>query len=97
MVAGHAPPPTNTAGVHWLQDTNVTSQLGNTVTEITRVSARELTGVRNAPVGLTAVELFQVVRWLDGANFPKWTPPVQVIVDGKSILHRGTNQPPAKR
>jgi hypothetical protein len=93
MVAGHAPPSTNSVGTLWLKDTNVTSQLGNTITEITRVSPRELAGTRSASVGLTAIELFQIVRWLDGANFPKWTPPEQMIVDGKLVRRPGATPP----
>ncbi len=75
MVAGYAPPLTNRVILSWLQDTNVTGNLGNSVTEVTRTSPRELDAVRTSAVGLTAFEILQFARWVGGERFPHWTPP----------------------
>lgn len=95
MVAGHAPPPTNTPAVRWLQDTNVTRHLGNAVTEITRTGPRELTLVRRAAVGLTAFEIHWVTRWLDGRRFPLLSPPVRWLGAPKPATPGRTNAPAA--
>lgn len=79
MVAGYAPPATNSPARLWLQDTNVTRHLGNTVTEITRSGPQQLTLVRRSAVGLTAFELHALARWLDGRRFPLFTPPVRLL------------------
>jgi hypothetical protein len=79
MVAGHAPPPTNTPAVLWLQATNVVRHLGNAVTEVTRTGPRELTLVRRSALGLTAFEIHWVTRWLDGRRFPLLSPPVRIL------------------
>jgi hypothetical protein len=44
------------------------SLAGNTVTEITRVAPNELSFVRKAPVGFTAVELDLLADWICEAN-----------------------------
>jgi hypothetical protein len=44
--------------------------LGNSVTEITQTAPNELTFMRKAPGGLTAVELFALASWLEAPNFP---------------------------
>ena len=95
MVAGHAPPPTNTPAVRWLQDTNVTRHLGNAVTEITRTGPRELTLVRRSAIGLTAFEIHWVTRWLDGRRFPLLSPPVRLLGAPKPAPAGSTNAPPA--
>ena len=41
---------------------------GNTVTEITRTAPNELTLVRNAPLGLTGIEMFLLADWLSAAG-----------------------------
>ena len=48
----------------------ITPKLGNTVTEITQTGPAEMTLTRQAPGGLTAVELFALANWLDANNFP---------------------------
>ncbi len=94
MVAGYAPPPTNTPAVRWLQDTNVTRHLGNAVTEITRTGPRELALVRRSAIGLTAFEIHQVARWLDGRRFPLLSPPVRILGASKpAAAAGGTNAP----
>jgi len=47
---------------------NLTGLVGNSVTEITRVTPNELAIERNAPIGFTAVELVLLADWLCGAN-----------------------------
>lgn len=95
MVAGHAPPPTNTPAIRWLQDTNVTRHLGNAVTEITRTGPRELALVRRSAVGLTAFEIHWVTRWLDGRRFPLLSPPVRLLGVPKPPEAGSTNAPGA--
>ena len=75
MLARHQPPATNSVVVRWLQSTNVTVHLGNCVTEISQVSPREWRAVRTSAVGLTAFELHRLLRWIDGEQFPRRTPP----------------------
>jgi hypothetical protein len=75
MLAGLKPPKVEAPAYRWLQDTNALRHLGNTVTEITRVSPRELSLVRTSAAGFTAWELTQLARWLEGDQFPHWTPP----------------------
>lgn len=84
MVAGHAPPPTNSPARRWLQDTNVTRHLGNAVTEMTLTSPQELTLVRRSAVGLTAFELHALARWLEGRRFPLFSPPVRLLRPAKA-------------
>lgn len=88
MILGLTPPPTNTAALLWLQDTNVTRHFGNAVTEITRTGPRELAVVRNSALGLTAFELRWVAAWLSGERFPRLSPP-------DSILKRRAERPAA--
>ncbi len=59
----------SSAGLPWL--TAIEGMLGNTATEVTRVSAREWKVVRNSDVGFSAVELIGLVRWLESADFPR--------------------------
>lgn len=70
MLAGYQPPPTNHTGEAWLSDTNVIMRLGNTATEITLTSPRELTAARSSAAGLTGGELVMFMRWLDDPIFP---------------------------
>jgi hypothetical protein len=70
MVAGYESPATNSLSYQWLNDTNIASQLGNTVTEVTRVSPTELRVLRSSSAGLTGLELFRLVQWLDDPAFP---------------------------
>ncbi len=94
IVAGYAPPLTNQVVLAWLQDTNVTRNLGNSVTEVTLASPRELGAVRTSAVGFTACEILHFAQWVGGARFPHWTPPQPAIA-----VHRSgprTNAPPAR-
>jgi hypothetical protein len=69
VIAGDPQLSTNTAGLNWLLQ--VEPHLGNTTTEITLVSPREWSLVRRSHVGLSAVELVTLVRWLESVDFPK--------------------------
>lgn len=93
MVAGHAPPPTNTPAARWLQDPGVARHLGNAVTEVTRTGPRELTLVRRSAIGLTAFEIHWVARWLDGRRFPLLSPPVRVLGTPRPTAANSTNAP----
>ena len=44
--------------------------LGSTVTEITQTAPNELTFLRQAPGGLTAIEFIALAHWLEAPNFP---------------------------
>ncbi|MBM3880176.1 MAG: hypothetical protein FJ387_10735 [Verrucomicrobia bacterium] len=79
MLAGYLPPPTNSASVRWLTDTNTTRYLGNAVTELTVLSPRELALTRTAAIGLTGYELMRLTRWLDDPAFPATSPPRKVF------------------
>ena len=56
------------AAAKWLK--RVGPALGNTVTEVTQTAPDELTFVRQAPGGLTAIELTALANWLEATNFP---------------------------
>ncbi len=56
------------AAAKWVQ--KIGPALGPTTTEISATGPSELTGVRAAPAGLTAVELFALANWLEATNFP---------------------------
>jgi hypothetical protein len=60
--------PPSVRGRQWL--TAVATNLGETVTEVTLTSPRELTLVRKSHLGLTGVELMALVRWLENPAFP---------------------------
>jgi len=47
---------------------------GESITEITLTSSRELTLVRRSPVGLTALEFIGLSWWLESPSFPRLSP-----------------------
>jgi hypothetical protein len=61
-------PPKPIRGRKWLEA--VASRLGNTVTEITVHSPRELRLQRTSHIGLTGLELLLLTEWLDSPQFP---------------------------
>ncbi len=71
------------AGFLWLTDTNVSRRLGNTVTEVTWTSPRELSVVRSGSVGLTGFELMSLARWLDNPAFPGYRAPQRIAKPAK--------------
>ena len=84
---------TNALDQRWL--TAVGATLGNTITEVTLTSPKELTLVRKSDCGFTGFELTTLARWLISPGFP-WTfepPPL--------LRHRPpgskTNAPPAAK
>ena len=62
---------TNSVAYKWLDA--IEPRLGNTVTEASFVSPRELDVQRTAPVGLNGLELLTLAHWVDGTNFRTWT------------------------
>ncbi len=48
--------------------------LGETVTEVTRTGPSHLSLSRQSQVGFNALELTQVLRWLENPGFPGWKP-----------------------
>ena len=68
MSSGRLPPQPTAVGIKWLQA--VSPGLGNCSTEITLTAPNELTLVRSAPIGLTALELTALEYWLDAPGFP---------------------------
>jgi hypothetical protein len=58
----------NEAANQWLD--YVGPLLGNSVTEVTRTGPSELSFMRTAPAGLTAIELMALASWLEAPNFP---------------------------
>ncbi|MDB6022708.1 MAG: hypothetical protein JWQ04_2565 [Pedosphaera sp.] len=61
-------PPAEAAGFKWLQAAK--SKLGNCFTEVTLTAPDELTLVRNAPIGLTGLEMTALEYWVDSPEFP---------------------------
>lgn len=59
---------TNCASVRWFNA--VTTNLGNTITEVTVADSNRLALVRKAPIGLTGFELLCLANWLESPAFP---------------------------
>jgi hypothetical protein len=68
MVTGHKQLEAQSAARKWLVAVGPT--LGNTVTEVTQTAPNQLTFMRRAPGGLTAIELTALANWLEATNFP---------------------------
>ena len=90
--------PTST-GQQWLAA--VSTNLGNSVTEIAVTSPNEMRLVRNSHLNLTGLEIVQLTYWLESTNFPfggyKFfpdleRPPRKVI--SKPVLKPPTNSVP---
>jgi len=60
--------PTNAPSLAWVDQAG--PKLGNTVTEITQASPRELKLVRKSQVGFTGFELATLLRWIESPAFP---------------------------
>ena len=60
---------TNSGAFKWLDA--IEPRLGNTVTEVTLISPRELHFQRTSHMGLNGLELLGVAAWIEGTNFPK--------------------------
>lgn len=68
MIFNVQSPGENSAALRWLDA--IEAKLGNSVTEISVVSPRELKFVRNSQIGLNGLELLALAYWLQSANFP---------------------------
>jgi len=68
MVTRHRQLDAQSAAGKWLAAVGPT--LGNSVTEVTQTAPNQLTFVRKASGGLTAVELTALANWLETPNFP---------------------------
>lgn len=79
LAAMLSPTPTFTgaAAMQWLR--SAAPKLGNTITEITAVSPTELKAVRRSDLGLTAIELTWLARWLDNPAFPALSYPTNAM------------------
>lgn len=60
--------PTNAVSQRWQEE--VTTHLGDTVTELRASSPTQMTLVRKSTIGLTAFELVTLSRWIDSTSFP---------------------------
>lgn len=81
------------AANQWLRA--VSPKLGNTITEVTAVSPTELKAVRRSDLGLTAIELTWLARWLDNPAFPALAYPTNAM-PGMPTLPGGTPKPSGK-
>ena len=68
MVTQHRQLDAQSAAGKWLDRVGPT--LGNNVTEVMQTAPNELSFMRKAPGGLTAVELTALANWLEATNFP---------------------------
>ena len=58
----------NSAAAKWVN--RISPLLGPTTTEISLTGPTELSGIRTAPSGMTAAELYALANWLEATNFP---------------------------
>jgi hypothetical protein len=63
-----SPMSTNSSPSKWLDA--IQPRLGNTVTEVSVASPRELRVVRTSHLGLNGLEILSLADWLEGTNFP---------------------------
>ncbi len=68
MAKGKPLPPANSPGIKWISAAR--HRLGKCATEVTLTGPDELTLVRNAPIGLSAMEMTQMEYWVDAPGFP---------------------------
>lgn len=69
--------PAAAAANGWLR--SISPKLGNTITEVTALSPTELRAVRRSDLGLTAIELTLLARWLDNPAFPAFAYPTNAM------------------
>jgi len=75
MRSGFLAPPPQGAINGWITRTNIQALLGNTATKILRVDPQTFRLIRSSATGLSAWELLLLCNWIDGKQFPCWTPP----------------------
>ena len=68
LLTGHKQLEAQSAADKWLN--RIGPALGNTVTEIMQTAPTEWSFKRDAPGGLTALELIALANWLEAPNFP---------------------------
>lgn len=67
-------PTTNHTAFRWTRD--IEPFLGNSITEVSLASPKELSFVRNSHIGFTGFELMMFTRWVESAGFPlRYVPP----------------------
>lgn len=69
--------PAAAAAHSWLRA--VSPKLANTITEVTAASPTDLRAVRRSDLGLTAIELALLARWLDNPAFPAFAYPTNAM------------------
>lgn len=77
MLSANPSFPGAAAANQWLRA--VSPKLANTITEVTATSPTELRAVRRSDLGLTAIELTWLARWLDNPAFPALAYPTNVM------------------
>jgi hypothetical protein len=65
---------TNSIGYRWTRA--IEPLLGNSITEVTLSSPKELSFVRKSELGFTGFELMMLTRWIESPGFPvRYEPP----------------------
>ena len=64
-----SPMSTNSSASKWLDA--IEPKLGNTITEVTMTSPRQLDLVRTSHLGCNGLELLTLANWMEGTNFPR--------------------------
>jgi len=86
---------TNAPSVQWVDQAG--TRLGNTVTEITAASPRELKLVRKSHIGLTGFEVATLLRWIDSSAFPLgYKPPLTLREAREQKMGRPAAEPATK-
>jgi len=93
MLSANPSFPGAAAANQWLRA--VSPKLGNTITEVTAASPTELKAVRRSDLGLTAIELAVLTRWLDNPAFPALAYPTNTM-PGLPTMPGGAPKPPGK-
>ena len=93
MLAATPSFPATGAAHGWLR--SVSPKLVNTITEATAVSPTELHAVRRSDLGLTAIELTLLARWLDNPAFPAFAYPTNML-PGLPAMPGGAPKLPGK-
>jgi hypothetical protein len=77
IVNNRRPFDTNVVAQRWIN--SLGPSLGNTITEATMVSAKDIAIIRKSYVGLTAFELVTLARWINSKGFPFEYEPAPMI------------------
>ena len=98
VISGSVPAGSEAPTQKWLDA--VAPKLGNCGTAVTMTSPKELTIVRNSPIGFTAFELILIKRWIDSTEFPLSIKFERIALRRKTnaepvapAIPEGTNQP----